>query len=215
MSLSFPLSASAFFEKLKLASFTFPPSRGQESSTAGSGEIIFKDTRPMLWSVPGATTSDLDFAEFARVRALVQAIQERQGSFYAYDITKPYPAADPTGSVFGASTPVVADLSGRYGVKVSGLPPGYVLTTGDYFALNDGTSQMLHEIEEDVTADGSGVAGFFDVHPKTSLATEAGQAIVLIKPLVEMAIVPGSIKYQDGSGPMTRILAFDTIQVRH
>ena len=214
MSLSFPLSTAAFFDTLRLASFTFPPSYGQESSGTGGGKLIVKDLRPMLWSAQGATV-DLSFDDFAAVSASLEAVAEAMGSFYAYDITKKYPIKDPTGSILGAASVIIDTITGNYSIKLSGLPAGYIVSRGDFLSWNDGVSQMLHRAVETVTADGFGLTPLFDVRPKLSGASVTTTPVTLIKPTCEMMLVPGSFTHSDGSSVMSRILSFQAIQARH
>lgn len=220
MSLTFPLSTAAFFDLLQLSAFTMPSSFGRETSGLGSGKIIEKDLRPQLWTAR-AQSIDLDYDTHADQVALIEAVIARRGTFYAYDIAKKYPRNDPDGSILGSNTVLVADVSGNFALKFSGLPAAYVISRGDLFAYHDGLSQMLYRSSETVTADGAGDTAFFEVTPKLSTATShalsSSPALVvdLIKPTAEMMIVPGTFTQTDGRSDLSRAFSFQAIQVRN
>lgn len=219
MSVTFPLTSSVFFTSFKLASCQFRQSFGQESSGTADGRVIVKDLRPALWTAQ-CQTVPLTNAQLADINALVELLGEGLNSFYAYDIRKQYPAADPGGTTLGSSSVVLDSVTGNFGVQLSGLPVGYVLTRGDLLSFNDGTSQMLHRIGETVSANGSGLSAQFEVRPKLSAATATAAqdspppSVSLIRPEVEMRIVPGSYSVSDGPTKYTSIASFQAVQRR-
>ena len=74
---------------------------------------------------------------------------------------------DPGGSVLGSATVTIASISGRQ-MSLTGLPAGYQLKWGDLFSVNYGTNPVrraLFEINEDITANGAGTTGNFEVTP--------------------------------------------------
>jgi hypothetical protein len=219
MSVTFPLTSTAFFSTLKLGSVMFRQSFGQESSGVGSGEIIVKDLRPALWMAQ-CQTVPLTNDGLADVNALIELLGEGLNSFYAYDTRKQFPKADPTGSILGASVVTIDGTSGNFGLRLTGLPVGYVLTRGDLLSFSDGTSQLLHRVGETVSANGSGTTPLFEVRPKLSALTATAASdspppvVSLVKPEVEMKIVPGSYSPSDGPTKFTGIVSFQAVQRR-
>jgi hypothetical protein len=116
-------------------------------------------------------------------------------TFMVSDTVRRAPYADPDGSILGASTPTVLSVSSPT-LAIVGLPVGYVISEGDNIGVaiveTDGSIRPeLYRATETVTAIEGGAATFV-VDPPPSLQINAGNAVTLILPAIEMHIPPGS-----------------------
>jgi hypothetical protein len=98
MSISFPLSLSEFWDAFHLldGSSEFELLQYKLQSADGGGNMLSAKLGQPKWR------ADVEVApqyhqETGRVSALLKALQGRDGTFLAYDRTKPYPVSDPDG----------------------------------------------------------------------------------------------------------------------
>lgn len=193
MSLTYPLSD--LMDKAFIKSGPFALLFRQEYSGTEGGDLLVKDRGPELW-VADFTSTDLINSKARSLRARLNGLRGSLKTFYGYDPISPYPQADPSGSVLGASTVKINSIaSGGPAVSLKGLPAGYVLTEGDMLAFDYGspTARALHEVSEAATANGSGITPQFEVAPNIRPGAAADIVVTLIKPAAEMRVVPGSI----------------------
>lgn len=188
----------------------------QEYSGLGSGETLIADLGPRLWKadVAFSTMSDDDAAA---LQADIETLDGGINEFYLYDPRKKFPRADPNGAILGSSNVQIAALGGNNkSLSVSGLPAGYVLSKGDLFHFDYGTSPVrraLHRIVEDVVANGVGLTPSFEVRPHFRTGVQTGLAVKLVKPAAKMKLVPGSFDPGMGSvGLGTSGIAFQAMQ---
>jgi hypothetical protein len=130
----------------------------------------------------------------ARLRAL-----DGGAHFYLSNPTMLYPQADPGGILLGTASIVIASIdANRRAITLSGLPAGYVITTGDYLHVDYGTPsrRALIQAVEGATANGSGVTLEFEVRPHLRPGITTGLAIALKKPAAKVKIVPGSVRIE-------------------
>lgn len=211
MAWTFPLAVSDFFATLKLSSFVLRASFGQETSGQGSGRTIVKDLRPPLWTA-NAQTVDMIEPEFTALETWIEVLGEGRGSFLAYDTRRQWPRLDPRGVILGDAAPTIGDIDGRLQLAVDGLPEGYGLSFGDLIGFNDGVSTQLHRIVEASVAGEDGLTPLFSIEPELSLATSTGIPVTLVRPPVEMRIVPGSYDPEKGQSSATRTATFQCEQ---
>lgn len=216
MAVLFPRSTASLADTLRIMSVRWILQEQQEYSGLGSGEFLVADLGPRLWKadVAFATMADADAAE---VQADFETLDGGMSEFYLYDPRKRYPRADPDGSILGASSVQIATLgSNNKSLTVSGLPAGYVLSKGDFFHFDYGTSPVrraLHRIVETVTANGAGVSPVFEVRPHFRAGVQTGLAVKLKKPAAKMRLIPGSFDPGMGNlGGITSGMAFQAMQ---
>lgn len=201
MAIVYPLSTANFFDLLRLQDSTLQIMPVQESSQLARGDYLVKDLGPALWT--GAfVTANLPLDDAMDVQALVESLQGSLYSFYAYNVRRPFPKADPTGSIIGANTvQILAIGSDNRTLQLKGLTAGYVLTRGDLIAFDYGLarSRAYHRVLESITADGSGNTGFFTVEPAIRTGATVNEVVTLKKPAAQMCMVPGSFRPQSGN----------------
>lgn len=201
MALSFPLTLAQFADKLKVvqASPLMIPDARTYSQTAG-GELIFAESDVRLWQ-GSVTIKAYSHQQAAEFQSMLHLLSSGAGSFLMTNKAKPGPLMDPLGSILGASTPVIATLNGNNReLTFSGLPAGYVLSPGDMFSFQYGSSPTryaLHQIVVGGTANGSGVSPSIEVMPFIRPGAAVGAAVKFIKPEFKAVIPPG--KFDVGS----------------
>lgn len=197
MTLVFPLPLPEFWDQLLIAALSFGPVVQAEASGVASGQILTREVAPALWRGT-VTLGRLTPHEAADMLPLIELAQRPGASFMACDLTRDYPALDPTGNVLGAATVTVAAISAnRREVTLDGLPPNYPLSRGDLIGISWGTGPVrygLHRIVVPASADATGQTGWNEVTPAVPAGVVPGDAATLARPAVKAVIVPGSVQ---------------------
>lgn len=197
MALTYPLSLASFMQLYRIAMISLQLNVQQEMSQQASGGNISRDLGPQFWTAD-ISTGNLNDNDVEDMLSLLRALEQTQGTFLCTNSRRRYPKADPTGSIVGTST-VQINSNTSVGLSLKGLPAAYVLNLGDYISVVYGSpsERILFQLEEGITANGSGVTGTFAVHPAVPPAMAANAACTLKQPTVQMTVVPGSIKQGD------------------
>jgi len=195
------------------ASGSFRPDYGQETSGQAGGQIRVLNQRAPLWRM-SLTCPALDREDATAIHAVIGGLGQSIGSFFAYDLRRAGPKADPTGATLGSSTVQIKSLgSDGKSLALKGLPVGYVLTRGDYVGFTySSTKKALHQmVAASITANGSGETAEFEVHPAIRQGAAVNDAVALVRPVAEFRIVPGS--YNPDADGAIDMLSFDAMQV--
>lgn len=194
MANTFPLSVTAFADKLGIEKVSWNIRDQREFSGMGSGQTLSAQMGPSLWQAT-VNLHKRYHEDMAEVEALVQMLIDRSETFYLYDPRKVYPKMDPTGSVLTGYTPKVYSSSPSQ-IILKDLPAGFVISTGDFmsFPYAGGGRIALHRAVETVTVDGTGMTPAFDVVPFIQAGLTAETVVSLIKPVMRCAITPGSFQ---------------------
>ena len=195
------------------ASGTFRPDYGQQTSGQAGGQIRVSTIRAPLWRM-SLTCPHLDRDDATAVHAVVGGMGQSIGTFFAYDLRRNGPKADPGGVILGSSTVQINSLgSDGKSLSLKGLPASYVLTRGDYVGfVYSSTKRALHQIvAASVTANGSGVTSEFEVHPAIRQGAAINNAVTLVKPVAEFRIMPGT--YDPASDGATDRISLEAMQV--
>lgn len=169
--------------------------RARSKSVSRGGTIRQSTSGPERWK---ATVSLRPAEHATSIGAEVDIGQLRGvGEFEAYDPRRAYPLADPTGSILGAASVVIASVGvDNRSLALSGLPAGYVLTKGDYLSYPRSGGRLAYvRLMESVTASGLGVTAEFDVEPFLPSGTVTGAAVTLKKGRGQFIITPGSLVF--------------------
>lgn len=176
------------------ASGSFRPDYGQETSGQAGGQIRVRINRAPLWRL-SLTCPAIERDDASAIHAVIGSMGQSVGTFYAYDLRRNGPKADPLGTTLGSSTVQIKSVgSNGISLALKGLPVGYVLTRGDYVGFTYSTTKKaLHQVvAATVTANGSGETTEFEVHPAIRQGAAANDAVSLLKPVAEFRIVPGT-----------------------
>lgn len=210
MAVTLPLSTD-LIDALDVDSVVFAPFYGQETTGQASGAIIVKELRSTLWKAQLSRSNILP-ADADELQADLLALEGSLYTFYCYNPRRAYPAADPGGSILGASAVQIHTVgASNKSLRLKGLPNGYVLTKGDYLSFDYGSSRALHQIIEAATADGSGITPEFEVRPAIRPGAAVNDDVSLVKPAALMRILPPGFQLQtDG---YLSSLTFEAVQV--
>lgn len=213
MALTYPLSLSAFADKLRIVSAPFVLEEQHELSGLGSGEVLAAQLAPARWTTT-VTLAPERHLKAREIQVLIESLSGSIQSFYLYCPTNCYPAKDPGGVVLGASAVKIASIGGdNKSLALNTLPANYVITAGDALAFDYGsnpTRRAWHRAAETVTANGSGVTPAFAVTPNLRPGATAGAAVVLKKPAAKMFRMPGPLSVSHT--PSHAVISFEAKQ---
>ncbi|UJW87952.1 hypothetical protein [Devosia sp. SL43] len=190
-----PYAVEDFADLLKLRAAPFIPMPMENVSELGSGEFLTADMGPTLYQA-ACETAPMPNAEAHGLMALIQALGGSKECFYLPDYMRLYPAADPDGSILAASAPTIHTIGGdRRTMRITGLPAGYVITRGDYIAVDYGSPsrRALIKAAETVTASGAGLTPSFAVSYPIGPGVTTTLAVILKKPAAKVKMVPGTL----------------------
>lgn len=164
-----------------------------EYSRLADGRTIVKNLGPAIW-IAEWSFRDVSHDTAVDLEAIINSLDDGVWGFYGYDIRRPYPKNYPDG-VFD-DTFTIDSTSDNKTIKLSDGPANFALSRGDYMQFNftnDGqTYRALHQIMEDVTADGSGDTAWFEIRPHLIDGAGAGTAVTLKKPSALFKLEPNS-----------------------
>lgn len=180
------------------ARFWLPDNTIQEGNEAGE---VFSGTRgPRLWQAE-FTLAPGHHADVDREEARLALLTTPGASFFCYDPRRNGPHYDPGGDILGGATPEISTVAARE-ISIDGLPTDYRIRSGDYIGFAYGTSPVryaLHRAMEDRTA-GLGIIGNLEVQPRIRDGLTVGTPVQLVRPVIKMKVIPGSVSYGAGSG---------------
>lgn len=193
MALSSPLGVAQFWEKLqRIARVRFWPREVSRVDRTAGGVVLKASLGNTVWMGSLELRDDPLWDRAAEIDALISVASRPGMAFLAYDPRKPYPAADPDGSILGVSSPQIASLdANNREMTLSGLPAGYVLTAGDMIGWQYGSSPTryaLHRLVTGATADGTGTTPAFEVTPFIQPGVSVGTAVTLVKPVMKAVL---------------------------
>lgn len=180
----------------------------QELSRTAGGTVYGKDLGDAMWQA-SYTTGPLNSDDAIAFESSLNALDGVIGTFDAYDMRRPYPRNYKDGAFTDSGK--VASVSGTK-MALKSLPANFALKAGDCVSLLLGEQRVLHQVVEDVTADGSGATAQFEVRPAPWPGTVADIAVTLKKPACRMALLPASITTQIQNGMYT-VISFKAAQV--
>lgn len=234
MALQDPLPVEAFADLMRIASVKWQLQRFDELSGLGSGDVLAAQLSAPKWTGDVAL-GPMYHAQAAQVQALVESLDGPMRSFMLYAPQLPYPQSDPAGEVLGSGPSLSLDFlsnvalvrsltsdatidgvgSDNKSMRLRGLPPGYVLTVGDFLAFDYGVNPVrraFHRIMETVTVGTAGHTTMFEVRPHFRPGVAAGLPVVLRKPAAKVFLVPGSFDPGTASGVITSGMSFQVMQ---
>jgi hypothetical protein len=186
------LALAAFADLIRAAQVDFTLEWNQQASRAADGEAHHASRGAPLFRAK-ITSPAMPIAEALGLMALVNSLQGSAGTFLLYDKRMPYPSSDPTGSTFGAATPVAGTITSNVSVAFTGFPNGYVIPLGTYFQIIYDTSRYyVGQFAAAKTADGSGAVSASAVTPPLPDDVDPGDAVTVLKPSGKFRLDPGS-----------------------
>lgn len=197
MAYAFPLTAAQFFATLRIKEITFDIPESMEMSETGGGEVLTADLGTRLWQGEvqlGELTPD----EAADTLAMLDVLRRSGASFMAYDVSRPAPRFDLTGTLLGALVPKLHTVAASTReIRISGLPPAYQLRRYDYVAFQYGSNPTrfaLHRLAAAVVADGTGLTPLVEVSPNIRPGWTINSNVTLLRAACKAVLVPGSVQ---------------------
>jgi hypothetical protein len=186
------LALASFADLINAADCEFTLEWNQQLSVSGDGEAHAATRGVPLWMAK-ITSPPMAIADALGLVALVNSLQGSLGTFLLYDKRLPYPSSDPTGSTFGAATPVVGTITSNVSVAFTGFPNAYSIPLGTYFQIiHDTTRYYVGQFAEAKTANGSGAVSASAVTPPLPDSVDPGDAVTVLKPSGKFRLVPKS-----------------------
>lgn len=191
----------------------------QELSREASGVTRGKDLGPSLWFTD-LTTTLMNNDELIEYLARINSLDGLVNTFELYEKRRPYPKNYPAGNF--NDTGVLFDISGSNlnEIRLDALPANFAMSVGDFFAFDwsdgENTYRALHQVVEAVTANGSGLTGFFEVRPEirgVEFVDGASPpvAVTFKKPAGQFLLMPGSVQTNE-AGPFNSSVSFSALQ---
>ncbi|MDN5786908.1 hypothetical protein [Pseudorhodobacter sp.] len=209
MSLTFPRADILTGLQFQVSTPRIKPLWRQEMSRTAGGVTLVKDLGPLLWQVSYLTRRLLrDRA--GEVETDLLTLENGGQLFIGYDPARPFPASDKVSVLSGVTVNVIhAD---RLALRLSGLPPAFVLTKGDWVSIDDGTNLHLLRAAETVTAAGTGLSPWFEVRPGLRPSIIAGQPVTLRYAPALFMVDPGSVE-RNADGRLYDTVSWTATQV--
>ncbi|KEJ93988.1 hypothetical protein SAMN05444149_108106 [Pseudosulfitobacter pseudonitzschiae] len=179
------------FDLCKVADATFWPMHRQELSRTVGGSTQAKDLGPALWRASFTTAPALR-GDAAAIEAALITLNGSAGSFLAYDVRRPFPAAHP-GGYAGAISVSALYPADAFSIQLSAAAGGLSLRPGDYISFEYGPrpSRALHMIQAAQNIVGAGSAKKFSVFPALRPGVTVGAAVTVNRAPCEMILEPG------------------------
>lgn len=215
MTITYPLPALDFWERLRFGGRPeFVPQLGKSQSADAGGNVFGSFRGRPKWGVSVSVEGGRHDANAITAADLGQ-FDMRDGTFLAYDIKRPFPAADFGGVRLGtASVQVKSKGSNNRSIALKGLPVGYVISKGDWLSiLYASTRRFLFKALESAVANGSGETVEFEIQPFLPKLIAVNDAVTLKKPCGKFKIVAGSYRPAGGAGNLDDGASFSMVSV--
>lgn len=186
--LTFPLSLDAFWDKLRLSSMSINPHEPKQIDRTASGVVLDASLGDTVWRGSARIAADPNIDNGAEIEALLSLADRVGSTFLVYDVRKPYPKSDPTGSIISGYSPTVTSVeSDNRRLTIGNLPSSYVVSPGDLIGIEYGspTARGLYRVVQGATAS-SGTVGPIEVAPFIAGAVTGGDAVTFVKPTIEV-----------------------------
>lgn len=210
MALNFPLSLSDFIEKLKVQSQSFDlPESMVATGTTGSGDILTADLGTRLWAGE-VQLAPMPYDEAEGVSAVISALRQAGRSFFVHNMAKPGPRFDPAGTLLDGFTPKIEAVASNRELALKGLPPGYVLSPGDYIGFSYGPEPVRHALHDLVSGGVVSSGGRLTVEVSNFLrpGAMADTNVTLVRPVCKAVLIPGSVTRGVAAGQFITGIAF-------
>ena len=214
MALTYPLPYTQFLGALRVAEVTFRLSHPQEHTRLGDGTVISASLGASLWSGTIRLTQ-ANHPRHAQMEALLALMDQPGATFLCHDPRQIGPVNDPTGSILGSRSVMIHSVASNLReLRLTGLPFGYALSTGDMLAFqygNDPVRYALHRIAVGGSASSTGLTPKLEVVPNLREGAVAGLTVSLVRPACKARLLPEPA-YGSGRQALSRGASFDFIQ---
>jgi len=214
MVLAYPLTHAQFLGALRVEEVTFRLSHPQEHTRLGDGTVISASLGASLWTGT-IRLSQANHPRHAQMEALLALMDQPRATFLCHDQRQIGPASDPSGSILGSRTVTIHSVAGNLReLRITGLPSGYVLSSGDMLAFQYGANPVryaLHRVVIGGTASSTGLSPMLEVVPNLRPGAVTGLTVRLVRPACKARLLPEP-SYGSGRQALSRGASFDFIQ---
>jgi len=214
MALSYPLTYPQFLGALRVEEVTFRLSHPQEHTRLGDGTMISASLGASLWTGT-IRLAQANHPRHAQMEALLALMDQPGATFRCHDPRYIGPASDPAGVILGSRTVTIHTVaSNMRELRITGLPSGYVLSSGDMLSFEYGSSPVRHALHRIVvggTASSTGLTPMLEVVPNLRPGAVTGLTVLLIRPACKARLLPEPT-YGSGRQAISRGASFDFIQ---
>jgi hypothetical protein len=214
MVLTYPLGYGQFLGALRVEEVTFRLSHPQEHTRLGDGTVISASLGASLWTGT-IRLAQADHQRHAQMEALLALMDQPGATFRCHDPRYIGPASDPAGVILGSRTVTIHTVaSNMRELRITGLPSGYVLSSGDMLAFQYSSSPVryaLHRIVVGGIASGTGLSPLLEVVPNLRPGAVAPLPVSLVRPACKARLLPDP-GYGSGRQVISRGASFDFIQ---
>ena len=175
MALSFPYTKAFLADCLIGERVPLALQRNDERSGSGDGRFWSAELAPPLWTA--------SYALYAKSAAHAREINAK---VYGLDgMAKEMLWSDPnyhgpaSGSAGLGAVQILGISADRGGISLSGLPPDFVITAGDYLSINHGTKVYFGTFVEGGTAGVGGNLAVLAIRPYLPLTINVNAAVEL------------------------------------
>jgi len=214
MVLAYPLTNAQFLGALQVQEVTFRLSHPQEHTRLGDGTVISASLGASLWSGT-IRLAQANHPRHAQMEALIALMDQPGATFLCHDPRYVGPASDPSGSILGSRTVTIHSVAGNLReLRITGLPSGYVLSSGDMLAFQYGANPVryaLHRVVIGGTASSTGLSPMLEVVPNLRPGAVTGLTVRLVRPACKARLLPEP-SYGSGRQALSRGASFDFIQ---
>lgn len=200
MAISYPRDDVMSATRLIVQAPGFRLSPLQEISRLRNGSLRSKNFTDPIWKAT-FSTPPLTQDECVDFESMLYDLEDGLKAFHAYDERRPYPRNYQDG-VFVDNSQIGAISDNGRTISITGLQGSFSLSRGDKFRLTRTGQTTLHEIKENVTANGSGVVSSVVVQPNIPPEFSGSNPISFKKPYCFMVIEPGTISYNPGASAL-------------
>lgn len=189
--MQFPLSLADFLDGIPIKEVTFRLADPASVSRTRGGDVIRHRNGARLWG--GEIKLDLaPHQEAAAAEALLARLEETDASFLLYDVRKPTPISDPSGTVSGSAVKIAALAAGGRGLSLKGLPLSYAISRGDLLSFTYGSNPTRHALHRVVTGGAAGASGqtpTLEVIPAIRAGAVVDATVTLVRPVCKARLV--------------------------
>lgn len=189
MALSFPYALDFLAKCLTGDRVSLDLRRNDEMSGSGDGRFWAAELSRPLWTAQ----INLHAKQAAHAREINAKVWALDGSSKTFLFGDPAYKGPASGMTTGLGSVTVSSIrADRGAISLSGLPPGFVASAGDYLSINFGTGRVYFgALAEGGTANGSGVLASREIRPYLPMTITTGATVELVRPRFKAIIPPG------------------------
>lgn len=204
------IAIATLADLLNAAEIEFVRQANEQQAVTGNGEHYGRRRGEPLRRLK-ITTAPMPNADALALQAIIEAAANQQEEFLCYDKRQPYPASDPDGSIFGASTPAISAITDRYTISMTGFPSTYVIPAGTWVGILDDTSRYYLGQAVGAKTASSGTISSLKLSVAMPDFVDVGGAVTVIKAPAKFRLDTDAV-YLTDAGMVSASLVLSALQ---